>query len=106
MIRVWLDALGEDFEEIEEDFDHEVETDETEEIEQIEKLSQNLNEVLSQEANNEVFWNLFIWFKLFYSQFSKKSLKIAMIKFELYMVKTYHSTEIRWKTELGHDYTN
>ena len=56
-----LDALGEDLEEIEKDFDHVIETDETEEIEQIENLSQNLNEVLSQEANNEVFWNLFIW---------------------------------------------
>ena len=56
-----LDALGEDLEEIEEDFDHKIEADKTEEIEQIENLSQNLNEVLSQEANNEVFRNLFIW---------------------------------------------
>ena len=43
-----LDALGEDLEEIEEVFDHEIETDEIEEIEQIDNLSQNLNEVLSQ----------------------------------------------------------
>ena len=50
-----LDALGDDLEEIEEDFDHEIEVDEFEEIEQIENLSQDLNKVLSQEAKNEVF---------------------------------------------------
>ena len=55
-----LDALGDDLEEIEEDFDHEIKVDEFEEIEQIENLSQNLNEVLSQEANNEVFESLFV----------------------------------------------
>ena len=42
-----LDALGDDLEEIEENFDHEVEVDDNEEIENTENLSQNLNDFLS-----------------------------------------------------------
>ena len=64
-----LDALQEDLQEIEENFDDEVGNDENEqieEIEEIENLSQNLDEVLSQEANNEVFYPYgFIDFSLF-----------------------------------------
>ena len=49
-----LDAIGDDLEEIEENFENENENDETEPIEEIQNLSQEFNEVLSQEANEVV----------------------------------------------------
>ena len=46
-----LDAIGDDLEEIEENFEIENVNDEGEEIEEIQNLSQEFNQVLSQEAN-------------------------------------------------------
>ena len=43
---IFPDAFGRDLEEIEQNFDHEVEVDDNEEIENIENLSQNLNDFL------------------------------------------------------------
>ena len=56
-----LDALGEDLGETEENFDHEVEVDDNEEIETIENSSQNMNEILSQEADSEVHEYVCYW---------------------------------------------
>ena len=65
-----LDAIGDDLDELEENFEIETENDESGQYEEIVNLSQEFNEVLSQDEN-EVFWRVLLKSSVFSGHFRR-----------------------------------